>query len=348
MLRKIPIILPLLLVILSGANTFTVAQDNVIVSGLNDPRHLVYTEDGTLYVAEAGRAGDSSALGQSGEDVLFGLTGQLTTVSPDGEKIVLIDGLLSSDVGFGQIRGFHAVYVTDESYWLVMGDGPEVPPEGASTAAVVAVNRETREITQSIDLHSFEKDENPDGNPTDISSNPTDLDVGEDGTFYIVDASANALLSWTDADGLQVFAVWPPDSTGESSAAVPTAADFGPDGNLYVGFLTGFPFTAGAARIEVWNLEGELVKTYKGLTLVTDVLVTDDGSIYAVQLASSGNFTPNSGSVVKVSDDGIEIVADGLNTPYGITQAPDGTLSVSINSVFSAPNSGQVISIGEG
>jgi hypothetical protein len=112
--------------------------------------------------------------------------------------------------------------------------------------------------------------------------------------------------------------------------------------------MTGFPFEAGTARIEVWSPEGELVQTFEGLTMVTDLLVAQDGTLYAVQLADGfgdQGFNADSGSVVIVSEDGIEPVAEGLSFPYGLAQDADGNLAVSINAM-GAPGSGSVIPVG--
>ena len=75
-------------------------------------------------------------------------------------------------------------------------------------------------------------------------------------------------------------------------------------------------------------------------------MVTEDGTVYAVQMADSfgdQGFNPESGSVVTVSADGIEPVAEGLNFPYGLAQSPDGGLVLSVNAAFGEPGSGMVI-----
>lgn len=344
LLRKLTIFLfvfmLLAMVILPAA-----AQDEPVASGLVNPRHITYDSNGTLYIAEAGSAGEETGQGSFGE-VKYGLTSQISAVSPDGEQTVLISDLVSM-AGFGNVNGATAVHVTDDAYWVVLGEGPSDAPEGSLVSAVVQINRESMEMGEVIDVKEFEEAENPDGSDEAVS-NPVDIAVAEDGTLYIVDASGNMVLTWTAEDGLALFAVWPPDETGETPSAVPTAVDIGPDGDVYVGFLSGFPFLTGEARIERWSAAGELKETYEGLTLVTDVEVTDDGSIYAVEMA--GGFTddgyiPDSGRVVSVSADGIEAVAEGLSFPYGLAQTPDGGWVVTVNSAFSEPGSGEIITV---
>jgi hypothetical protein len=315
------------------------AQDDVVASGLNNPRKLTYGDDGTLYIAEAGTGGATEAEGAFGA-VTVGLTSQVTAVSPDGDQSVVISDLVSTDQGFGSIYGASMVLVSEDSYWLVLGEGPkEVPFNDAYVNAVVQLDRETLEVLQVIDLLAYETDENPDGDI--ISSNPIDLAVGDDGTLYIANAGCNCVMKWTEADGIQTFASWMIEDN-----PVPTSVAIGTEGDIYVGFLTGFPFPAEGSRIEQWSAAGELVHTYPGLTLVTDVLVDDEGVIYAVQMASGfgdSGYIPESGSVVIVSDDGLTPIAEGLNYPFGIAKDADGGMVLSVNAAFSPEDSGQVI-----
>lgn len=333
MLKKGFLVL-IIVVLLASLSSLAFAQDEtVIATGLNGPRNLTYGSDGTLYIAEAGNAGDIEGLGPYGP-VKYGQSGQISKVSPDGEWSVVIPELISTDVGFGSIYGTMAVHVTDDSYWVVLGGGPLELPEGQHAGAVVEYTGASMDMGQVIDLAAFENENNPDKNEGDKATNPADIAVAADGTIYIVDASGNDVLSWTEADGLQVFAAFPAEEG--KGAAVPTAVAVGAEGDVYISYLTGFPFTPESSRVDVYGADGAMKKSYEGLSFVTDLLVTEDGSIYAVQFADSfgdTGWTPDSGSVVKVSDDGIEIVAEGLNLPYGIALSPDGDLVASVDSL---------------
>jgi hypothetical protein len=148
-------------------------------------------------------------------------------------------------------------------------------------------------------------------------------------------------MSWTAEAGVQLAQAWPFDGDNP----VPTSVEVDENGDIYVGFLTGFPWPQGGARIEHWS-GGELVETFSGLTMVTGLLMAQDGSLYAVEFTS--NFDPASGyapgRVVKVDADGITPVLEGLTNPFGIAQAPDGTIVVSINSTGNEA-AGQVIAV---
>ena len=321
------------------------AADDELATGLNNPRLLTYGNDGSLYIAEAGDGGDTEIEGPIGK-VKFGDSAQVTMVDKNGEQSVVIDNLISTNAGFGQIDGASKVIVTDDSYWLALGLGPKVAPDGTHVAAVVELDRKTGATKQFIDLYAYELANNPDGGQETVS-NPVDLALGADGTLYIVDASANALLSWTQADGLKVAAAWPVDKEGKIPQSVPTSVDIGKDGRIFVGFLGGFPFVPGSARIEVWSA-GKRIDTYNNLTLVTDIELADDGTLYAVQMASGfgdQGYIPDSGSIVALTDEGMLKVVDKLNFPYGLALAADGSFAVTVDSAFGKPASGRVIKV---
>lgn len=316
--------------------TSAVAQDtNVIADGLNNPRGLFYDANGALWITEAGTSGDFSADTDLGP-VRYGGTAQVLMVEPGEAGATAVLGGFPSAQGFDDVIGVNSVYVDSDGIWLTTGLGPHADP---FTEALIQLDPDSLRIQQMIDLFAYEEANNPDEDF--VVSNPHDLAVDGDGTLYIIDASGNSLLTWTPDDGLQLFNVW-------LDLPVPTAVDIGLDGSIYVGFLSAFPFEAGTARIEKWSPDGELLETYDGLTGVTDVLIAPDDTLYAVQIASGYGdlgWIADSGSVVTVSADGVEPVAEGLNYPYRLAMSPDGGLAVTVNSTFSEPGSGQVIKL---
>jgi sugar lactone lactonase YvrE len=347
MLKRVFLLVVMAALSLAGLSSVTVAQDNspVLAKGLNNPRHIFFGSDGTLYIAEAGSGGDQDGKGPY-SDVKYGETGQVSMVSPNGEQTALLSGLISMDSGFGRIDGATALYVTDDSYWVTLGVGVSGLPKGKYVDSLVQYSRDNLAVKQVVNLATFEKDNNPDQNPDDLVSNPTDLAFAADGTVYLADASANAVLTWTASGGLKLFAAWPVKEN--EAAAVPTSVTLDKNGDVYIGFLTGFPFQPETAKIEVYTPEGKLKKTYDKLSFVTDVLVTDDGTIYASQFSSSftdQGWTGASGSIVTVSDDGITRVAQDINFPYGIALTPDGKLAVSVDTFGMPPDSGRVITL---
>ncbi len=325
--------------------TPVLAGATVVASGLYSPRQLFYAPDGTLYIAEAGHAGDGKIVADPEHTVGAGLTGQISAVSPDGKQSVILPGLPSIEMqpNSSDFRGSQAIYVTDDSYWVGFGEGPsQAAVRGLPFfRRVVQFDRKTWRVKQTIDtLAAATEAKQPE--PASVDSDPTDITMTKDGALLIADAGCNCLWSWTKDGGLKLATSWKSDDN-----PVPTGVSVGPDGDIYVSFLSGFPYKAGSARIERWS-DGKLKQTYGGLNLVTDVLVTGDGSIYAVQLASGSSdrgFVPNSGSVIEIADSGPQTLMDGLPTPYGLAQAPDGTLVVSVFSTGDKEGQGMVIKV---
>jgi len=308
------------------------AQDDmmgeVLADGLRNPRNFTFDADGNLYIAESGIAGTN--INADGD--AFGATSQITMVAPDGSSEVVVNGLISFREG--NTLGASDVAVTDESIWILLNETSDfsIP----FTHALIEVSRTTGRIQTWVDLLELELSDDPDGNPNE-QSNAIDLEVLDDGSILIANAGCNCLMAWSADAGLSIAAVW----GFEDDNPVPTSVDIGPDGDIYVGFLTGFPWPEGSARIERWS-GGELVQTYGGLTAVTGLLVTDDGTIYATEF---GVFDQgwSEGRVVMVTEDGITPVLEGLTQPFGLAQAPDGTIAVAVGST--GADDGMIITV---
>lgn len=313
------------------------AAGEVIADGLRNPRNIAFDADGNLYVAEAGLAGEQRTV----NDDPYGASSRITMVAPDGSPTVVVHGLLSNRTD--QSLGAAAVQVTEESLWVLIGETSDftIP----YSHALLELDKETNRIKTYIDLLTVELEQDPDGNPNQ-QSNPTDFDIASDGTIYIANAGCNCLLSWTAETGVQVVRAWPFDSGNTATDnPVPTSVEVADNGDIYVGFLMGFPWPQGSARIEHWSGD-ELVETFTGLTMVTGLLLAQDGGLYAVEFSTlfdmSSGYAP--GRVVRVDASGITPVLEGLNSPFGIAQAPDGTIVVSVNSV-GVEAAGQIIAV---
>jgi hypothetical protein len=299
----------------------------VVLGDLGAPRALAFDADGNLLVAVAGTGGESTftMVGPEGEaTVQAGLTGRIVSIAPDGTATDIISGL-PSYASPQETTGVYRIIPNGDSLWLIF-TGTASQNVGAYWAdAVVEFDTATLAVKRIIHLNNIEAAEDPDGNGYD--TNVTDIAWGPDGTLYITDAGGNDLLSWTEADGLQVVQAWPDNP-------VPTSVEVAEDGDIYVGFL-GAGLAPGAAKIEHWS-GGELVETFEGLTTVTDILLDGD-TLYAVELLSFSDQGPGPGRVVTVTADGAAAVAEGLMTPFGIAQGPDGALYVTFGTIALAP-----------
>ena len=114
---------------------------------------------------------------------------------------------------------------------------------------------------------------------------------------------------------------------------MPTTVALGPDGDLYVGVLTGGPFTVGLADVYRVPADGGTPEVaYSGFTNIIDIAFGPDGSLYVLEIAR--NAIPNFGAggrLVRINPDGTQTdVVSGppLIAPGGVAIGKDGALYI--------------------
>jgi len=299
----------------------------VVIGDLGAPRGIAFDADGNLLIADAGSGGEVEITLPSPEgesNMRLGMTGKIISVAADGTASDRIPGF-PSYASEMETTGLYRVIPNGDSLWVIFsGTGPATV--GAFwTDTIAEIDATTLAVKRIINLNEFETVNDPDGNGYD--SNVSDLAWGADGTMYITDAGGNDLLSWTEADGLQVIQAWPDNP-------VPTSVEVAENGDLYVGFL-GAGLAPGAGKIEHWS-NGELVETFSGLNTITDILLDGD-TLYAVELVLFGEQGPGPGRVITVNADGATPVAEGLPAPFALAKSPDGSLYVSFGTIALGP-----------
>lgn len=312
------------------------ASADTIATGLDNPRGLAFAPNGALYVAEAGRGGDGPCFtGPEGEEVCFGTSGAVTRVWRGGQERVVTglpsiaerDGSVAigpSDVSF---RGAGGMYVT-----VGLGADPAVredlPPAGQEGNGWLLRARPAKgDWKQVADIAGFEAAANPDGGLED--SNPNSV-VALPGRRVVADAGGNALLRVAANGDISTLAVFPermvdaPPFPGLPERipmqAVPTSVVRGPDGALYVGELTGFPFPEGEARV-YRVVPGQEPEVYAdGFTNIMDIGFAGDGTLYVLEHATNGLLSGDpTGALIKVASDGSQdVVTTELTRPGGL------------------------------
>ena len=342
------------------------SSGTVLVSGLDNPRGLSMGQDGNLYVAEAGTGGPMEVTAPDGSKQKVGPSSKVTRVGLDGSKTTAVPDLLSATPEGGpeageSIGASGAIYAGD-SIWIT---GLYVDPTTqAPTFGLRKADPATGAVAPFANLAAYEATNNPDGNQ--IDSDPYGLTWGTDGQIYVADAAANDLLKVDPANGnISTVTVFPgiplpppaqqpggnPDRGGrQETDPVPTGVSIAPDGSIYVGLLTGFPFLEGAAKVIYVGAGGNQTDAATGLTMVVDTEVGPDGNIYASEFAKFSltstppGYVPNSGAVVRVlPGGGSEVVASGLTTPNGIAFDSAGNLYVAVNGDFPTGGDGQIL-----
>ncbi|HEX5167367.1 MAG TPA: ScyD/ScyE family protein [Thermomicrobiales bacterium] len=360
-----------------------------IIEGLNNPRGVDVAADGALHVAEAGSGGDECHdIGTPEEpaEICLGMTGAVTTVA-DGVVERVGDSLPSLSDRTGTFSGGPHDTATDAdgNVYVVTGLGATAADREGLGSDIVSMLGKLYMLapdgswSEVADLAAYEFENNTAGDfyvneetgeidpsAPNLESNPYSVVAVGDGVL-VADAGANAVLHVSAGGTISPFAIFPPEmiespeflglppGTLIPMDAVPTAITVGPDGAVYVGQLTGFPFPVGDAKI--WRLEdlngdgdaideGEMTVYAEGLTAVVDIEFGPDGTLYAVEIARNGLLAAEeaqpddveaiTGAVVAVAADGSlsEVVSTGLVLPGGVAVAADGSLYVTNGSVF--------------
>ena len=342
---------------LFGPAAAAAATPKVVATGLSNPRKISVAPDGSLYVVEAGTGGNvgshrcvTSCVGETG-----------TVARIDHAQVTrVVTGLGSFAVPSGQeAQGPVAVLVRHGTYYVLMQD-MKITRKGVNRVGLPnagdLIKTAAGEVSPVIvaNFAAFEASHNPDrgagpgpkhAQPS-IDSNPYDF-VAYRGGFAVADAAANDLLWLSPSGRISVLAVFPvrhekltaaqktwlgprPPLDPWPAQSVPTSVADGPDGALYVGELTGWPYDVGKARI--WRVvPGRKPTVYaSGFTTISG-LAFDGRDLLVLELASKGLLDPNSpGALIRLRPDGTRTVlaSAGLVAPTGLAVA-GGTIYVS-------------------
>jgi sugar lactone lactonase YvrE len=354
------------------------ASLDVIATGLVNPRGLNFGPEGGLYVAEAGSGGAAPCIVNSNSVlVCYGQTGAITRITLGGtpSQTRVVTGLPSlaappgSAGAGGSATGAHDVefqgrgngYVTigaalDPARRLNDAVHPEFASVGLKFGRLVRFQPNGK-WSYEEDLSAFEALANPDGGALD--SNPYGL-LALPGRQIFTDAGGNSLNAVAANGSISNLAFFPnrivpnpfaPPGTTIPMQAVPTTVTTGPDGALYVGQLTGFPFPLGAANVYRVPSNGGTPEIFASdFTKIIDIAFASDGALYVLEISAAGGPPPQggTGALIRVSPDGttkttIVAAGAGLVAPGGIAIARDGSIYVTNFSV--SPTGGQVVKI---
>jgi hypothetical protein len=342
----------------------------VVASNLSNPRKLFVAADGSVYVTEAGTGGRDTCLGKGANEVCVGLTGSITRIAGSARKRVLTGLWSGADLKGEQAQGPADVVVRGGTYYVLLQDGSinakgfnTLGPDAATAGDLVSTPAGRARPAVVVNFAAFEVANDPDhgaGPGAKLGDPPIDSDpyafTPFRGGFAVVDAAGNDLL-WIDPKGaVSVLAVFPtqtekltpsiarkigasPTTTSIDVQAVPSSVAVGPDGALYVGELTGLPFTPRTARI--WRIvPGHKMSLYaSGFTNISD-LAFDGKNLLVLEIDAQGLLHPKaSGALIRLAPNGKRtlLASTGLVDPTGLAVG-NGSIYISNDGLF--PSSG--------
>lgn len=338
---------------------------DVVATGLNNPRGITISPDGSLYVAEAGTGGNGPCIPSSdGTTPCFGTTGSITRINlrtGAQERVATGFPSLAGPDGGGAIGPAGISFQGQGNGYITIGLGANPALRANLGAAGAAMAHEARmqpngRWSAEADLGIFEMAFNPALGPVD--TDPFGI-LALPGKQIVADAGGNDLIEINANGRIQTLAVFPnqlepappflhlPPGTQIPSEPVPTTVAVGPDGAYYVGQLTGFPFQPGSAHIfRVSPQGGTPVVAYSGFTNIISIAFGSDGSLYVLEISKNGLLSGDpAGALIKVLPDGTrsELAAGQLLMPGGMALGSDGTIYVTNWSVLAG--GGQVLRI---
>jgi hypothetical protein len=348
----------LVLVGLSLAPTALMADvgaAKTIASGLMNPRGIAFAPNGALYVAEGGKGGPGPCIQSPSQPPgtlrCYGETGALTQILPEGGFKRIVTGLPSLALGNGTAEGaavdvsFLGTAATVTMGWA--GDPKDRAGLGPKSALLGTLLHVTPSGQYKViaDVAAHEAEFNPYGGA--IDTNPYNTLV-QPGRRIVADAGANALIEVLANGHRRTFAVMSAVSGGRQP--VPTSVTEGPDGKLYVGLLTGFPFFQGTASVLKMNSDGSNIATaVSGLTAVVDVTFDAAGAMYILEIArgqvgAPPPLNPGLGAsrlLRKCPGANPAVLLSGLFFAAGVAIGPDNAAYVT--NFSTSPNAGEVL-----
>ncbi len=340
----------------------------VVVSGLTNPRGFTWGDDGTLYVALAGNGGmttnpepaapaDAAPAGDATPDIVAD-SADVLVADDSGAVVQIVDGC-PRDVASGLpsynflplnwADGVIDVAIMDGTmYALVDGGGETVlhpdEPNGVYRILADGTTEPVADLSawfRANPVAEPTRDISPDGQPYAM--------VPGDGLLWVSESNHEQILTVTPDGTISRFIDLSP--AAEFGITVPTGLAPASDGGVYVGLLTELPFPDGTAKVIEIAADGTVSDVWTGLTAVTDIALSPDGTLYASEL-STGNtdiepfYHPNTGKVVRqTGPDSSEEIATGLDYPVHIGFDRDGGLNVAGPAINANGGEGTIVRI---
>jgi DNA-binding beta-propeller fold protein YncE len=325
--------------------TADVGAAKSIASGLANPRGIAFAPNGALHVAESGKGGAGVCTPSPPNPAVsrcYGETGALTRIIPGVGVQRIVTGLPSLVLANGSAEGGPvdvAFLGTAAFVTMSWGGDPAIRPTLGGRAWLFGQMLQVSpsgKIKVVADVAAHETRYNPYGGA--IDSNPYNTQALP-GRRIVADAGANALVEVFSSGRTRTLAVLPPLPPAGTlpfpREPVPTSVVEGPDGALYVGQLSSFPFWPESSSVLRVASDGSSIQTYaRGFTAIVDLAFDNGGALYVLEVARGqvGPFPPppapnpglGIGRLKRICPgEGPTVLLEGLTYPGGVAIGPD-------------------------
>lgn len=287
----------------------TIFSQETVVRNLQAPIGMALDEQGRFWVSESG----------TGEQ-----NGRVSLVTADGGHYPVFTGF-NSVIEEGSAAGIGHVLYKNEMLYVLDGNAGKLYLVNVSTYRPGDPPRTAQELPGE-DIGAYVRAQQL---TTPINTNPYNLTFGPDGSLYITDSGANAIIrrdQYTKA--LSVFARLP--NVTATAEAVPTGIVY--DGTRFVvSTLSGFPFAPGTAKLYQISRTGQVSDYKTGFTTLTDVALTPSRKPIALEYGGFSLTPPAVGFVRdngRVADESGKTLAAKLDLPTDIERAGSRTYYV--------------------
>ncbi len=300
------------------------------LTGLNQPRGMVFDDSGDLFVAEAG-AKFSDPTNHSG---------RVVRITPNHEVTTVVDGLPFTDLGEHGDVGAADLAMLKGGLYLLTGEGYDLlsrsvlrvtfggPPQPVASIRNFAAASLPRDLLDT----------------SLVAANPYAMVAAPDGSvLYVADGASGRVLRVALDGKISVFAELPnmPPLTGLA---------FGPDGRLYFANFSALPHAPGSGAIWAADRAGTLTPAATGLTMPIDLGFDRAGMLYVLEFSDGRHpaqpYAAGLGRLLRVERNGARtIVLDQLNYPTAMAFSRAGDLYIAVNGAFSAPRQGAILKI---
>lgn len=253
-------------------------------TNLKFPIGITDDPTGNIWVTEAGSG--------TGND------GQVSVITPSGQKFPVITGFLSKLSPENSPEGLNHLLYRDGMLYILHGVDDMLYLADVSKFVPGVTEPVLASSLVGEDIGTFVKDAHPNA-PDEKDSNPYNLTFGPNDDLFIADAGGNAVIRRDKSSkALSIYAIipdvvnptYPDDPKGPPTIdAVPTSIVF--DGtSLFVGTLVGYPFPEYEAKIYQINTTKSPVEltVYKsGFSGITDLIFGPTGKLLVTEFGFS-------------------------------------------------------------